>query len=53
MSFSKTSKNHEPEERVLLEVFEKLSRISQKTMLLLINYLHKNVRDKCSYNLGL
>jgi hypothetical protein len=26
-------------------------QISRETMLLLINYLHKNVRDNCSLNL--
>jgi uncharacterized protein YtpQ (UPF0354 family) len=26
-------------------------QISQETMLLLINNLHKNVRDNCSFNL--
>ena len=26
-------------------------RISRETMLLLINNLHKNVRDNCSFNL--
>ena len=26
-------------------------QISRETMLLLINYLHKNVRDNCSFNL--